>query len=324
MRKILPPQLFQRSERSHLHFSNVPNVGKVSSKILFIVNPVSGIGLQKGVEKLIANKLNNNMFDFSIEYTKAPKHAAELSCSAAKNNFDIVVAVGGDGSVNEVASGIVGTKTALAILPTGSGNGFARHLKIPANLDEAMDVINACHATMVDTARLNERTFVNIAGVGLDAHIGWKFAQHSRRGFWTYCKVVLREYPKYKIENYSIAIDGKEITRDALLISFANGSQYGNNAYIAPSADVQDGMLEVCILKNGPLYALPGLAYRLFNGTIDRSHRMETFKGKDIVVKQNKCTAHIDGEPIESGSEIHIKVNPLSLKVIVPSLNHKS
>lgn len=287
-------------------------------KICFIVNPVSGIGRQKVIEKLIDQLLDRTAFEYEIQYTKAAKHATELAKDAASRNFDIVVAVGGDGSVNETAKGLIGTKTAMAIIPAGSGNGLARHLKIPIDLKKAMDVINSGTITTVDSIRFNDETFVNVAGIGFDAHIGWEFAKFGKRGFSSYLKVIMREFPKYKARKYELEIDGKTIYPEAFLISFANGSQWGNNAYIAPTADISDGIMDIAILKNFKFMSALSIGYRLFKGSLHESAHLEIIKAKEVKVKQPSTIAHIDGEPIEIGNEILIKVVPSSLNVIIP------
>ena len=286
--------------------------------ICFIVNPISGIGRQKVIEKLIDENLDKTKFDYEIAYTKSAKHAIELSKDAVSRNADIVVAVGGDGSVNETGKGLVGSKTAMAIIPTGSGNGLARHLNIPIDLKKAMEVINRGKETTIDTIQMNEETFVNIAGVGFDAHIGWEFAKYGKRGFSSYIKVITREFPKYKAQDFELTIDGKSSIKNAYLISFANGSQWGNNAFIAPTANIADGMMDIAILKDFKFYNALSIGYKLFRKTLHQSSFLEIIKTKEVIVKQKGNIAHIDGEPLEIGHELKIKVNPLSLKVIVP------
>lgn len=287
-------------------------------KICFIVNPVSGIGRQKVIEKLIDQLLDRTVFEYEIQYTKAAKHATELAKDAALRNFDIVVAVGGDGSVNETAKGLIGTKTAMAIIPAGSGNGLARHLKIPIDIKKAMEVINMGVISTVDSIRFNDETFVNVAGIGFDAHIGWEFAKFGKRGFSSYLKVIMREFPKYKARKYELEIDGKTIYPEAFLISFANGSQWGNNAYIAPTADISDGIMDIAILKNFKFMSALSIGYKLFKGSLHESAHLEIIKAKEVKVKQPSTIAHIDGEPIEIGNEIHIQVTPRSLHVVIP------
>lgn len=289
----------------------------MKKKICFIVNPISGVGRQKIIEKLVVEKLDHARYEYKIVYTEHPKHAIDLCKKATEDCFDIVVAVGGDGSVNEAGRSLAGTGSALAILPAGSGNGLARHLGIPMDLVKAMDVINNGKEITIDTVSINNETFLGMAGVGFDAHIGWEFAKFGKRGFSSYVKVVTREFPKYKAMDYELEIDGVKYSRNAFLISFANGSQYGNNAVIAPNADLQDGMIDVCILKDFPVYALPVLAYRLFNKKMGSSKYIEIIRGKKIKVKQLSTTAHIDGEPVELGHDITIEVKPATLKVVV-------
>lgn len=288
-------------------------------KICFIVNPISGIGRQKVIEKLIDEQLDRSLFEYEIAYTKAAKHAIELSKDAASRNVDIVVAVGGDGSVNETAKGLVNTNTAMAIIPTGSGNGLARHLTIPLNLKKAMRVINTGKVIRIDSVKMNEETFVNVAGIGFDAHIGWEFAKFGKRGFSSYLKVIMREFPRYKAQDFELIIDGIKYLKKAYLISFANGSQWGNNAYIAPSANICDGEIDIAILHDFKFLNGLAIGYRLFKKTLDRSSYLEVIRAKEVIVKQPGVIAHIDGEPIEIGQELRIKVNPLSLKVIVPA-----
>ena len=287
-------------------------------KIYFIVNPISGIGRQKVIEKLIDEQLDRTLFEYEIGYTKAAKHATELAQQAAAKNFDIVVAVGGDGSVNETAKGLIGSNTAMAIIPTGSGNGLARHLNIPLDLEKAMEVINKANETRIDSIQMNDETFVNVAGVGFDAHIGWEFAKYGKRGFSSYVKVIAREFPKYKAQDFELTIDGKTIIKNAYLISFANGSQWGNNAHIAPTADIADGIMDIAILKDFKFYSGLSIGYKLFKKTLHKSSHLEIIKAKEVILKQKGTIAHIDGEPIEMGNELRIKVNPLSLKVIIP------
>lgn len=286
--------------------------------ICFIVNPISGVGRQKVIEKLIDEKLDRSLFDYEIAYTKAAKHAIELSKDAALRKVDVVVAVGGDGSVNEVSKGLVNTSTAMAIIPTGSGNGLARHLNIPLNLKKAMEVINAGKQTSIDSIQMNEETFANVAGIGFDAHIGWEFAKFGKRGFSSYVKVITRELPRYKAQDFELTIDGKTTIKNAYLISFANGSQWGNNAYIAPTADISDGLMDIAILKDFKFMNAISIGYRMFNKSLNKSSFLEVIKTKEVIVKQKGSIAHIDGEPIEIGNELRIRVNPLSLKVIVP------
>ena len=221
-------------------------------------------------------------------------------------------------AINEAGSGLIGTETALAIIPTGSGNGLARHLKIPLQLERAVKLLNEHSILSMDTGRMNEYLFLATCGVGFDAHISRKFAEFGKRGFISYIRLVSREYNAYRPERYTLRIDGKEYEREALMITVANASQYGNNATIAPGAVVDDGIFEVCILKKAPLVELPGIVLRVFTNRIDRSRYSEVITGKEIEIIQKGMIAHTDGEPLDSGPQLRISVVPTSLNVVVP------
>ena len=288
-------------------------------KIRFIINPISGIGKQKTIEKLAQMLIEKNVFDYDFVYTNAPKHATILAKQAAQEGINIVAVVGGDGSVNEVGNALIGSNTALAIIPSGSGNGLARHLGIPIDLKKAIASLHNSKIQKMDTVKINNTSFINIAGIGFDAHIAWEFSKFGKRGFSSYIKVALREFFKYKIQNYELTIDGNKISKNAFLICFANGSQWGNNVLIAPQANILDGEIEVVILNKISFLKIPILAYKLVRKKVHTSKLVETFRGKKIFIKQHNFIAHIDGEPMEFGNEITIEVNPLSLNIVIPA-----
>lgn len=284
-----------------------------------MINPISGGKAKKHIPDLIEEELNHELFYYDIVYTDSVDHARKLSKSAAYLGYDMVVAVGGDGTVNEVARGMIGADAALGIIPFGSGNGLARFMNIPMNSKKAIHVINAAHQETIDSAVFNEVPFFNMAGIGFDAHISMEFATLTSRGFSGYIKTTLKALAGYRPKDYVLTIDGKKYERNAFMISIANSSQYGNDAHIAPHADIKDGLLDVCIVKKFPLYTFPVLAYRLMTKTADKSSYVEIIKGKDIHIARAEAGAiHLDGEPREMDKEISIKVNPLSLKMVVP------
>lgn len=288
-------------------------------RILFIINPISGIGKQKKVEKLIDRKLDLSVYTPEIRYTENAGHAAVISKEAADAGIDVVVAVGGDGTINETASGLTGSDTALGIVPAGSGNGLARHLKIPMRLKGALDVINRGKTTRIDTATINDQLFVNVAGVGFDAAVAKKFADAGTRGFSTYFRITLNSYRNYKPKQYRLEIDGKVYKRRALLISFANSSQFGNNASIDPAADISDGYIDVCILGKMPAWKIGFLIPLLFMKRFDHTKYLEIIRAKKVVLHRKKGkNIHLDGDPKIMGNELVMKINPLSLKVIIP------
>jgi diacylglycerol kinase (ATP) len=288
------------------------------SNILFIINPISGGKQKQNIPEVIDANLDKAKFTPSFRFTKYVGHASEIA-AAAGMDVDVVVAVGGDGTINEIASVVMKHNKVLGIIPFGSGNGLARFLKIPMNAAGAVGVINAMCVKQMDTATFNNKSYFNMAGMGFDAHISSIFAGRKERGLAGYVKLGLKEMLSYKPETYNIHVDGQEYIRKAFVVSIANSSQYGNNTYISPEASVTDGLLDVCIVKSFPLYRLPLLAYAMLRGITHRSDMVEIIKGKEIHISRSHDAAiHIDGEPFIMGKEIAITIIPLSLNIITP------
>ncbi|MEI7982745.1 MAG: diacylglycerol kinase family protein [Bacteroidota bacterium] len=294
--------------------------GSIDKKrILFIVNPVSGLGKQKELEGLLSERIDKDRFVYQVVYTDCQGHATELSRKAAAEGVEMVVAVGGDGTVNETAAGLVGTETAMGIIPAGSGNGLSRHLRIPMKIKQAIDVINQAKTMKIDTATLNDQLFVNVAGVGFDAFVAKKFSKAGKRGFSTYFRITANAYRDYKPRKYIMNIDGVEITRRALLVSFANSSQFGNNTSIDPGAAVDDGFIDVCIVGKVPFWKTGFLAPLLFIKKFDQTRYVEIIRAKEVhLIRKKGKSIHLDGDPKKMGKELTMKINPLSLKVVVP------
>lgn len=285
--------------------------------ILFIINPISGTGKKKIVEQLIKEELTHNKFEVSIRYTEAVGHATVIAKEGVEACVDVVVAVGGDGSVNEVAKGLIGTNVKMGIIPAGSGNGFARHLNIPMDKRKAVILLNKLHSKSVDTASVNDQLFVGTAGVGFDAHIGLKFDEASTRGFWTYLKLTFKEYFNYKEQSYQISIDQKKtINEKAFFMSFCNINQWGNNVFISPNSKIEDGLIRVVLIRKMNLLSVPFFAFRLFSKSVDKSKYYKEFSGKKVEVNQAINLIHIDGEPIRLGQKLFVEIKPSSLEVI--------
>ncbi|WP_432712318.1 diacylglycerol/lipid kinase family protein [Pedobacter sp.] len=292
------------------------------SNILFIINPISGGKDKMKIPALIDTYLDRSRFIGNYRITEYAGHAAEIVEETLSLDFDIIVAVGGDGTINEVGAKVLEQKKVLGIIPFGSGNGLARFLKIPMDPRKALEVINQCHITHIDTATFNEKVYFNMAGMGFDAHVSAVFAGNKKRGLSGYLKLGLKEMLSYKPDTYTILVDGKSYTRKAFVVSVANSSQYGNNAHISPLASVSDGLLDVCVIKNFPLYRIPVLAFYMLTAKTHHSGMVEIIKGKDIHISRPTAAAiHIDGEPFMMGKEIDISIKPLSLRVIVPLLS---
>lgn len=288
-------------------------------KILFIVNPISGLGKQKRIEKWIDEGLDKSKFMSSIVHTTHAGHATDLSKKAIEDGVDIIVAIGGDGTVNEVGQTLIGSSTVLGIIPAGSGNGLARHLKIPFNFNKAINVINKGNVRKIDTATVNDKVFLSVAGIGYDAFVARKFSKVAKRGFISYFRIVSAEYPKYTPKKYELEIDGKKITRRALLVTFANSNQFGNNTSIDPQARIDDGYIDVCIVRRIPLLLIPFYVPLLFTKAFHKTHYIEIIKAKEVrIIRKKGKTIHFDGDPFKMSKTLDMKINPLSLNIIVP------
>lgn len=291
----------------------------MKKKILFIINPISGIGKQKKVEQALETYLDKEKFDYQINYTSYAHHATALSLAAVLKGFDIVVAVGGDGSINDCVKGLVSTGVTLGIIPAGSGNGLARCLNLPLSVEDAIKCINNQKSMDMDSIKLNDTVYASIAGVGFDALIAKEFAKTHTRGFQPYLKLVLQHYPQYKQQDYTLIIDGKEITTQALFISFANSTQFGFNTEIAPNAELDDGLIDVVIVKKPPLPLLLWTAQLLFFNQFDKSIYVETHQARHIVVKNNgEIGVNLDGEYTEFNGDLDFSIEEKSLNVIIP------
>ena len=287
-------------------------------KYLFIINPISGIGKQKKVEVILENKDKNWSFSYDIQYTQYPKHATEIAKKAI-GKYDAIIAVGGDGSVNEVAKALIYTDIPLGIIPTGSGNGLARSLKIPQKISKALDIINNENVTVIDAAKMNKYVFFNVAGIGFDAHIGHVFSKLPHRGLNSYILAILQEFNRYKPQDYNIIINGEKRTVKAFLMSFANSSQFGNNAYISPSSKLNDGLIEICILKPFSIIHSGIIGMQLFLKKINNSENYNSQHVKEFFIENsNPVSVHYDGEPTTIDKDIKIAVLENALKVIVP------
>ena len=281
------------------------------------MNPISGTSDKKDIPYLIEELLDKEQFDYSIRETEYAGHAYEIAKESKEQGIDIVVAVGGDGTVNEVGRALVHSNTALGIIPTGSGNGLARHLLIPMKIKGAIQVLNNCEITDLDYGIINEHPFFCTCGVGFDAFISEKFAEAGKRGPITYLENILKEGLKYEPETYEIEAENGTIKKKAFLISCANASQYGNNAYIAPQASMSDGMIDVIIMEPFDALEASQISIEMFNKTLDKNNKIKTFRSKEIkICRKAPGVIHYDGDPIETGKEIVVTLKEKGIKIL--------
>lgn len=287
-------------------------------KIVFIMNPISGTTSKAKIPDLIETTLDREHFHYELRLTEYAGHASEMAAEARDGGADMVVAVGGDGTVNEVARALVESQTALGIIPCGSGNGLARHLMLPMNAKKTIEIINRNEIHELDYGIINGHPFFCTCGMGFDAFVSQKFAEAGKRGPITYVENVLREGLKYKPETYEIRDETGTIREKAFLISCANASQYGNNAYIAPQASMKDGLLDVIIMEPFDMLDAPQISLDMFNKTLDKNSKIKTFRCQHLHVhRKQPGVIHFDGDPVMTDADVDIELKPKGLRVVV-------
>ena len=289
----------------------------VKKRIVFVVNPISGTQGKKAILKWIDERIDRSVYDYSIVQTEYAGHATQIAANAVQEKVDVVVAIGGDGTINEIARSLVHTDTALGIIPCGSGNGLARHLRIPMEPKAAIDILNRGNNLYIDYGKINNIPFFCTCGVGFDAFISLKFADSGKRGLLTYLENTLHESLTYQPETYEIENEEGTVKHKAWLIACGNASQYGNDAYIAPQASLTDGLMDVTIMEPFTVLDVPSLSFQLFNKTIDQNSRVKTMRAKKIKIHRAKDgVMHFDGDPLMAGKEIEVEIIPAGLRVI--------
>lgn len=290
-------------------------------RVKFVQNPKSGfIKSPIFIRKVVELALEDAPFEFDFVETQYRGHAHQIALECVEEGYDAVVVVGGDGTANEVASALVHTPTALGIIPTGSGNGLARGVNIPVSVRRAARLLLTGRIQQVDAGRLENRYYFVVAGVGFDALVGKLFDDSSLRGPLPYFTIGFREFLFYKPEVFILRFDGKQVVAPALLIAVANTKQWGNGALIAPHAEVDDGLLDVCILHRVKLpYALYHFP-KLFTGQIDKIRKYERYQTKEVeIIRETPGPFHADGEPGEGKTSLKFSIEPHALKIITPS-----
>lgn len=287
-------------------------------KVLFIVNKFAGGGFQPTLEGRMIDVCARHDAECTIEFTRSRGHATELAQQAPKNDFAFVVAVGGDGTINEVARGALEANVPMGIIPRGSGNGLARHLGIPLTVEKGLETLFQSRVLNMDTFTVNGKLSLNVSGVGFDGHIANLFSHKTKRGLLGYAKLSLAEFLKFQEFDGTLEIDGKSFAHRLFILAIANSSQYGNNARVAPLASVCDEILHVNIIKKIPLYRIDIMA-DLFKGKLSTSKYCEIVEGKKMrFVSTKPVPYHVDGEPCGEGQNFEIVIQPAALQVLVP------
>ncbi|WKN42630.1 diacylglycerol/lipid kinase family protein [Tunicatimonas pelagia] len=289
-------------------------------KCVFIINPISGVGKQKDIPSLLKQHLDMRRFEYDVVFTEYPGHATEIA-EAYRDQVEYVIAVGGDGTINETARALLGSEAVLGIIPLGSGNGFARHLNISTNPTRAIKQLNQSQESLLDVGFLNGHPFFNVSGTGFDALISKRFADQTRRGYATYIRCVWEEITSYQPRTYRYTLDGEEVEDTFFLIAFANSEQYGNNAIIAPQAQTNDGLLDIVFVRPFPAAYVITFTLLAFTRQIHLSPYVEIVQAKQFEVQQlNDSLIHIDGEYVETTDKtLNISLRPQNLKVLRPN-----
>jgi len=287
-------------------------------RITFIVNPISGTHDKTNFPEMVDQLVDKQLFEADVVFTKYAGHATEMAAGCVAAGVDVVAAVGGDGTINEVARALVHSSTALALVPCGSGNGLARHLGIPLDIKRDMQIINQCQVEALDYGIINDIPFFCTCGMGFDAFISLKFAEAGKRGAMTYVENVLKEGLKYKPQTYVLEDETGTRHHKAFLIACANASQYGNNAYIAPKASMSDGLMDVIIMEPFDVLDAPVIGIDLMNKTLDKNSKIKTFRCKRLhVTREEPGAIHYDGDPIMTGTEIDVRLEERGIRMVV-------
>ncbi len=290
-------------------------------KYLAIINPISGTGSKKSIPELLGQAYSSADGELFLTYTKAAGHAEELARRAAEEGFEEVIAVGGDGTVNEVARALLGTNTALGIVPKGSGNGLARSLGIAMNSEEAIRQLSTGRRICIDSCTMDGRPFFCTCGMGFDAAVSHAFAEASSRGPVTYFRTMIEEYRGFQAENYHITLDGeRSFDTEAFVLVAANATQYGNNAYIAPEADLADGFLDLALIRPFPGIEAAFVLGDLMLGRLPNNKYYHAERARELIIERpSPGVIHLDGEPCHAGERVEVRLIPQSLHVIIPA-----
>lgn len=286
-------------------------------KLRFIVNPIAGTRSKKRILKLLDTIPSKGQFQIEISQTQAKGDASRL---AGESDADVIVAIGGDGTVHEVASGILGSNKTLGIIPCGSGDGLALHLGISRKPQAAIDALLNGRTERIDFGMINgQQPFFCTAGVGLDADVAWAFANNNRRGLWSYIVLAWRIWRHSKPQDYVVEIDKNKMQVKAVLITVGNANQWGNQARITSLASVQDGVLDACIVVPFKTIEIPVLAVELLTGHAHKNPRVHMLRGKEIFIhRQQEGPIHFDGDPYMMGTDIQFTTEQSALSVIIP------
>ncbi|MBP5560543.1 MAG: YegS/Rv2252/BmrU family lipid kinase [Muribaculaceae bacterium] len=289
-------------------------------KLRVIINPFSGTSSKKRVPAIVEKTLDHELFDVETIVLGPDDRVTDLAREAAAQGVYGVVAVGGDGTINGAATALKDTGVALGVVPCGSGNGLARHLGLPLSIKKSLELINRDMVEEYDYGKVNEKTFVCTCGMGFDAAVAYNFAAKSTRGALTYVRTALQVYVNFKPSHYVLELDGQRIEEDAFVIACANAAQYGNNAFIAPRASMQDGLIDITVLHPFKRIESPLLGLALFTRSIDRNTHATTYRTRRVVItREAEGPMHLDGEPMTMPARLDVSCHPGGIHIFSPT-----
>lgn len=286
-------------------------------KIRFIINPISGKKHKDHLPEQIEAHLDLSQFDYEVTMSEYAGHAKLLAQEAIDAHYDILAVAGGDGSINEVGTRLIGTEIALAVIPCGSGNGLSRCLDLPLDPVKALEVINGNHRRKIDTVEVNGIPFISISGTGYDAKVAEDYSKDPRRGFETYFKYILRNYFTMSEQPYRIVMPDETLDVKAFFISFANSNQMGFDMPISPHASLWDGLVDLCIVQKPNPLELPIIGGFMLDRMMDKAPKVKIIQTPEAtIVRPQADVINLDGESVMMDKDLHLKVNPLSLNII--------
>ena len=292
---------------------------QAGSKVLFIINKYSGTGYDPGLEGKILDHCARADIDCTIEFTREKGHGTALAQAGVKNGFHAIFAVGGDGTVNEIARGMIHSTVPMGILPKGSGNGLALHLQIPLRIDHSLGLLKNSRTVAIDTFTINGHLSVNLSGIGFDGYIANQFGKNGTRGLAGYSKLVLRNFSRYEEFTFNTNLTAAAVSGKSLILAIANSSQFGNNARIAQAASVCDHLLDVCVIRKMPLWSAVGFIQKMFLGNLEKSRFITCHRTEAFTLQTDKPVHyHVDGEPHGTASRFEVELRAASLHLMVP------
>lgn len=288
-------------------------------KLFIVINPKAGTQKKTGDESAIKALLSSKNIEFTIAHTTGPGSACQLASRAVAEGYSVVVACGGDGTVSEAAKAVMNSASALAIIPRGSGNGLARHHRIPFAIKDNLEMILRNNVAQHDVIAVNDMISVNVSGIGFDAHVASLFGKDGKRGLMGYVRLVTGEFRKYHEKEITLTIGGQNHTCRIFLLAIANSSQFGNNAFIAPDASTCDGITDLTLVRKMPLISMPLFALKVFSKSVYTSAYAEKFSAQELTITGSEEIAlHVDGEPAGTHRQFNIRMIKNAFKLIVP------